>query len=57
MNEKWLQQEVNQLLEQAQTFEEKAYYQALKVSIKQLNQRIDQKKGELDGRIWNATKW
>ncbi|KRL58828.1 hypothetical protein [Latilactobacillus fuchuensis] len=55
--ENWLQQQIQQLQSQATTYEDQAFYQALGQVSHELAQRIEQRQGELDGRIWNATKW
>ena len=45
------------LKQQATTYEDQAFYEALAELNQALATRIEQRQGELDGRIWNATKW
>ncbi|MFL2062453.1 hypothetical protein ACEN4E_01560 [Latilactobacillus sakei] len=56
-NEEWLNQQIQMLKQQAATYEDQAFYEALAELNQALATRIEQRQGELDGRIWNATKW
>ncbi|MFL2080210.1 hypothetical protein ACEN4A_00690 [Latilactobacillus sakei] len=56
-NEEWLNQQIQMLKQQATTYEDQAFYEALVELNQALATRIEQRQGELDGRIWNATKW
>lgn len=53
----WVQQQIQQLQQQALTYQDRAFYTALAQVNQEVTQRIEQRQGELDGRIWNATKW
>lgn len=53
----WLIAEVNTLEQTATTYEEKAFYQELKLIVKEQYKRIEQAEGELDGTLWSPQKW
>ena len=53
----WLPVQIQLQKEQATTYEEQAFYTALQQTSDELALRIEQRQGELDGRIWNATNW
>lgn len=53
----WLTEQIQLQKEQATTYEEQAFYTALQQTSDELVLRIEQRQGELDGRIWNATNW
>lgn len=53
----WLLSTIDDLLTRATTMEERAFYQGLLDLSKEQLKRLDDNTGELDGRIWNPSRW
>lgn len=53
----WLLDRCDELVNNSEKYEERAFFQQLKILITEQDRRLTQAKGELDGRIWNPGKW
>lgn len=53
----WLLNEIDNLIKQETVMKDRAFYVGLKKMVKEQIKRLDQNSGELDGRIWNPSKW
>lgn len=53
----WLLDQCDELVTNSEKYEERAFFQQLKILITEQDRRLTQAKGELDGRIWNPGKW
>ncbi|QCI87329.1 hypothetical protein FE258_00830 [Vagococcus zengguangii] len=58
MEEKnWLLTEIDDLLTQVTSYEEKALYLSLKKLIAEQYNRLEQLEGQLDGTLWSPKEW
>lgn len=59
MNEEatWLTTTILELASESPSYPQKAFYFALAELAKEQSKRIEQAKGELDGRIWSPKAW
>ena len=58
MEEKnWLLAEIDTLLIQVNSYEEKALYVSLKKLIEEQYNRLEQLEGQLDGTLWSPKEW
>ncbi|CAH0418740.1 hypothetical protein [Periweissella ghanensis] len=53
----WLLTTIQSLLDTSTKLEERAFYQGLLDLANEQLKRLDQSSGELDGRIWNPSRW
>ncbi|GAK48358.1 hypothetical protein LOSG293_260210 [Secundilactobacillus oryzae JCM 18671] len=53
----WFLQESQKLADQSKHFTDKALFTELQTAARELDQRIQQVGGEIDGRTWNTGKW
>lgn len=53
----WLLTTIEDLLTHAITMEDRAFYYGLLALSKEQLKRLDDNSGELDGRIWNPSRW
>ncbi|CAH0416661.1 hypothetical protein KAR50_03580 [Periweissella fabaria] len=53
----WLITTIEDLLTSSTKLEDRAFYQGLKALANEQITRLDQSSGELDGRIWNPSRW
>ncbi len=53
----WLVEQCGQLKNTAAKYEERAFFEQLSLFVITQDQRINQARSELDGRIWNPSKW
>ena len=54
---KWLEKQVDDLSKKQTAYENRAFLLAMKKIITEQNQRSEQLKGEVDGRLWNHEQW
>ena len=58
MEEKnWLMIEIDELLTQVSSYEEKALYASLKKIVAEQYNRLEQLEGQLDGTLWSPKEW
>ena len=58
MEEKnWLMIEIDELLTQVSSYEEKALYASLKKLVSEQYNRLEQLEGQLDGTLWSPKEW
>ncbi|GKQ42775.1 hypothetical protein RD055328_06980 [Companilactobacillus sp. RD055328] len=53
----WIKEQATKLQTEAKSYEKRAFYHELDKLADELATRIEQKQGELDGRIWNHKGW
>lgn len=51
-NQQWAITELTNLIANSRTYEEQAFYRALAKHLTEQSHRLEQAKGELDGRSW-----
>lgn len=56
-DQKWLLTSIEQLMQQSTKMEDRAFYDGLLALCQEQIKRLDQNSGELDGRIWNPSRW
>ena len=57
IDKNWLIEEIDMAENIATSYEEKAFFQELKLVAKEQMKRIEQAEGELDGSLWSPKKW
>ncbi|MGX6962913.1 hypothetical protein [Vagococcus xieshaowenii] len=53
----WLLTEIDALLTQVTSYEEKALYLSLKKLVNEQYNRLEQLEGQLDGTLWSPKEW
>ncbi|MFH5811627.1 hypothetical protein [Companilactobacillus sp. FL22-1] len=56
-NGAWLKNKVNELSKEQHSYENRAFLVAMENIIDEQNRRLEQLKGEVDGRLWNHEQW
>lgn len=55
--ENWTIDLIDNIQAEGVTYEEDAFYTALKEVVKEQYKRIEQAEGELDGSLWSPNNW
>lgn len=53
----WIKEQAVKLETESKSYEDRAFFNSLGQLSEELAIRIEQKQGELDGRIWNHKRW
>ena len=53
----WAQQTLAQLAQTEPNFDQRALYQAVSRQLKEVQQRLNEAEGEIDGRSWDHQHW
>lgn len=53
----WLEQKISELSTKQKSYENRAFLVAMKKVVAEQNERTEQLKGEVDGRLWNHEQW
>lgn len=53
----WLEQKISELSTKQKSYENRAFLVAMKKIVAEQNERTEQLKGEVDGRLWNHEQW
>lgn len=54
---KWLSQQIKDMSDKQESYENRAFLVAMKKVVEEQNERTEQLKGEVDGRLWNHEQW
>jgi len=53
----WLSQQLRELSKKQEAYENRAFLTAMQTVVEEQNKRLEQLKGEVDGRLWNHEQW
>lgn len=53
----WLSQQLETMKQNQKGYENRAFLLAMNQVVQEQNKRLEQLKGEVDGRLWNHEQW
>lgn len=53
----WLGKQLQNLSQKQEAYENRAFLKAMQTVVEEQNKRLEQLKGEVDGRLWNHEQW
>ncbi|WP_119326462.1 hypothetical protein [Companilactobacillus musae] len=53
----WLSKQIETLSDKQKAYENRAFLVAMNKVVNEQNKRLEQLKGEVDGRLWNHEQW
>ncbi|WP_057876494.1 hypothetical protein [Liquorilactobacillus aquaticus] len=56
-NNDWLVNRLEELSVSSTDYEKRAFFRSMSLSALQQHKRIEQAQNELDGRLWNPSRW